>query len=394
MVKWYNELNILIELYNQINGESRSLNINLLWDELNKLDIDVGQRIEYKEINTLINENPDKLVTYFYGLFNLLSIERMKQLACQNNVEELSMTYFNNDNLQLAWRLMRSQINCSLDEYNIAIEFCKINDKKFKTNLSFGEAQLAFKHLMYLAKQWLSQKDEEPASSNIIESGFEKEVAVTIEAKTELPIQNNSPIPAEDGEFVSMLSVLQSSSKESVVNAGSFGGLRDYMHVERPIQWELEKMLKEIKSSNESSLILLCGSVGDGKSHLLAYMKEKHPDLLSDVVVHNDSTESFDPDQNSLETLEQVLAPYDEMNPAKQHTIIAINLGVLHNFYRRQREADRFRNLCDFIDNSGVFDRKRNRLIRAKRLNYLTLHEAQPYILNEDGAESPFSWIC
>ena len=317
MVKWYNELNILIELYNQINGESRSLNINLLWDELNKLDIDVSQRIEYKEINKLINENPDKLVTYFYGLFNLLSIERMIQLAVINDAEELSMNYFNSGNLQLAWRLMRTtQINCSLDEYNIATEFCKINDKKFKTNLSFGEAQLAFKHLMFLTKQWVSEKNIMGIQDVPAEAGYEEEIAVTVEAKTEAPIvptAPNSPIPTEDGEFVSMLSVLQSSSKESVVNAGSFGDLRDYMHVERPIQWELEKMLKEIKSSNESSLILLCGSVGDGKSHLLAYMKEKHPDLLKDVVVHNDSTESFDPDQNSLETLEQVLAPYNEL---------------------------------------------------------------------------------
>ncbi len=110
-----------------------------------------------------------------------------------------------------------------------------------------------------------------------------------------------------------MLRVLQSSSKESVVNADSFGNLRDYMHVERTIQLELEKMLIDIKKEGKPSLILLCGSVGDGKSHLLAFMKEKKPNLLDDVVIHNDSTESFDPDQNSLETLEQVLAPFDNV---------------------------------------------------------------------------------
>ena len=60
------------------------------------------------------------------------------------------------------------------------------------------------------------------------------------------------------------------------------------------------------------------------------------------MIIHNDSTESFDPQQNSLEALEQVLAPYDNVNAAEKSAIIAINLGVLHNFYRRQREAGRF----------------------------------------------------
>ena len=89
---------------------------------------------------------------------------------------------------------------------------------------------------------------------------------------------------------------------------------------------ELEKILTEVKSEERSSLILLCGSVGDGKSHLLAYMKDKHPDLVEDVVIHNDSTESFDPNQNSIETLEQVLLPYDDLESNGTHTIIAINL--------------------------------------------------------------------
>ncbi len=45
------------------------------------------------------------------------------------------------------------------------------------------------------------------------------------------------------------------------------------MHVERKIQTDLERILVKNKELNSSSLILLCGSVGDGKSHLLAYLK-------------------------------------------------------------------------------------------------------------------------
>ena len=62
----------------------------------------------------------------------------------------------------------------------------------------------------------------------------------------------------------------------------------------------------------------------------------------------------------------------------------------MHNFYRRQREADRFTNLCDFIDNSGVFDRKQKSNNESETFKLLNFAEAQPYILTEDGAESPF----
>ncbi|MFK4996996.1 hypothetical protein ACI2OX_03795 [Bacillus sp. N9] len=34
-------------------------------------------------------------------------------------------------------------------------------------------------------------------------------------------------------------------------------------------------MLEKNKEDNKNNLILLCGSVGDGKSHLLAYINEE-----------------------------------------------------------------------------------------------------------------------
>lgn len=367
--------------------------MNLLWDELNHLCLSNEPKIDYKDINELINESPSKLVTYLDGLFNQLSVERMKQLAKVNEVEELSMEYFKIDNLKSVWKLLRSKLNCSFNEYVAASEYCKISDKKFKTDLSFSDAQEAFKHLMFVAKLWLNQKKDletTSTSDDCLEIHRVVEVAATVEEAVEAPVEQNAPQQKDDSDFVSVLSVLQSSSKESVVNAGSFGHLRDYMHVERPIQLELEKMLQEVKSDGEPSLILLCGSVGDGKSHLLAYMKEKHPDLLDGVIVHNDSTESFNPDQNSLEALEQVLGPYDEIDSLKQPTIIAINLGVLHNFYRRQREAGRFTALCDFIDKSGVFEKNPDPTNEDGTFKLLNFAETQPYILTENGAESPF----
>ena len=362
------------------------MDINFLWDELNKLDENNEVKIEYKNINKLINEDPTKLVSDFYALFHALSIARMKQLAEVVKIKELAMSYFNSSNLRYAWTLIKSQMNCSTMEYQTALDLCSISEEKFKRNLTFGEAQKAFKDLIFIAEIWMNQKLDLDGYSN--PDDWKDEVAVTIEEKTLGKVEGKQD--KEESTFLSALRVLQSSSKESVVNADSFGDLRDYMHVERTIQLELEKMLMDLKREGKPSLILLCGSVGDGKSHLLAFMKDKKPNLLDDVVIHNDSTESFDPDQNSLETLEQVLAPFDHVESAKKSAIIAINLGVLHNFYRRQREAGQFNALCDFIDKCGIFDRNQESVNEENAFKLLNFAEIQPYVLTKNGANSPF----
>ena len=59
-------------------------------------------------------------------------------------------------------------------------------------------------------------------------------------------------------------------------------------------------------------MILLCGSVGDGKSHLLAYLKEKKGNLIDHYKIFNDATESFSPDKNAMETLEDVLKGFSD----------------------------------------------------------------------------------
>jgi DNA phosphorothioation-dependent restriction protein DptF len=364
------------------------MEIDLLWNELNKLEVNNEVKLEYSDINKKVNEDPTKLVTYFDGLFYALSIERMKQLAEVNGVGKLPLSYFNASSLKQGWKLIKSQMNCSPIEYNAATDYCDVSELKFKRDISFAEAQKAFKCLVIIARNWINQKKNQEGET--LFSGWREEVAITVDEEITIPPEDKTVEPVEESKLLSMLRVLQSSSKESVVNADSFGTLRDYMHVERTIQLELEKLLIEVKKDEKPSLILLCGSVGDGKSHLLAFMKENFPSLLSDVIIHNDSTESFNPQQNSLEALEQVLASYDNVNAAGKSVIIAINLGVLHNFYRRQREAGRFGALCDFIDSCGIFDRPDKRINEEGAFKLLNFAETQPYMLTKEGAKSPF----
>ena len=97
------------------------------------------------------------------------------------------------------------------------------------------------------------------------------EAAVTVDGESKEVLTTQATYSTNESQFVSKLEVLQSSSKESVVNAKSFGFLRSYMHVERSIQKELEKILIELKQKESPSLILLCGSVGDGRSIILTF---------------------------------------------------------------------------------------------------------------------------
>lgn len=383
-----------------------------VWKNLNDLLEDSEEVVAYEDIQNLIKKRPDKISTYFDALFIKVSIQRMKQLARISGYGELSLNHFSFDSMGFAWRLIRSQYNCPFKEYTTAIEFIEISKKKFQRNLSASEAHTAYECLMFISEAWVKSYltfIKKPATSSLnANEGEEKVKAVTTpleknvisvletennKAHTEVTKEDVESIEVhsnEPSEFIKMLSVLQSSSKESVVNSDSFGYLRNYMHVKRAIQKELENLLSKVKEEGKPNLILLCGSVGDGKSHLLAFMKENRPELLEDVIVHNDSTESFDPTQNSLEALEHVLSAFDGNGNADKTVIIAINLGVLHNFYHRQKEKGNFEELCDFIDNSGVFQRTEGNSKEHDIFKLLNFAETQPYVLTSEGAQSPF----
>ena len=65
--------------------------------------------------------------------------------------------------------------------------------------------------------------------------------------------------------FIAELSKLRKKSIESVGNVTSFDEFKKYLHVLRPIETELRNLLKKITESNQKTLVLLCGSAGDGK---------------------------------------------------------------------------------------------------------------------------------
>lgn len=158
----------------------------------------------------------------------------------------------------------------------------------------------------------------------------------------------------ENCKLVDELNRLRKSSRDSIDGIGDFGDFKKYMHILRNVEEELIEILHKIEVSGRKSLVLLCGSAGDGKSHLLSYLKNDLK-LLDNYVVYNDATESSAPSKTAIETLSEALQGFSDKNldqPGKNF-ILAINLGVLSNFVESTyREA--FKQLREYVINSNI----------------------------------------
>ncbi|KOC36213.1 DNA phosphorothioation-dependent restriction protein DptF, partial [Clostridium botulinum] len=134
--------------------------------------------------------------------------------------------------------------------------------------------------------------------------------------------------------MIQELNRLKESSKEAVEGLGEFTPFKRYMHIEREAQKELEELIIKSNESNKSQLILVCGSVGDGKSHIISYFKNKYPHIMKNFILHNDATESLDPNKTSMDTLNEVLDNFsdEKIKESNEKFILAINLGTLNNF--------------------------------------------------------------
>ena len=140
-----------------------------------------------------------------------------------------------------------------------------------------------------------------------------------------------------------MLSRLRESSKEAVVSSDA--DFNDpytmYMHVDRPVQDRFLSILNETYNSEQSELILLCGSVGDGKSHMLSYCKSMYPDKMDKFYVHNDSTASLYVDKPASYTLKQVLEDFSDVSD-----------------FLDADENNKFGKLKSYVENSGILNEK------------------------------------
>lgn len=159
-------------------------------------------------------------------------------------------------------------------------------------------------------------------------------------------------------KFIGQLSRLRKLSAESVENTNTFDLFKEYLHVERQVEIELRDLLRNINANQEKCLVLLCGSAGDGKSHLISYLKNSDAEgLLNNFEPYNDATESSEPTLTSIDTLAEKLSSFNDDNLDSndgKKMIIAINLGTLNNFIDSEKGKN-FRKLKHYVLNNGIF---------------------------------------
>lgn len=196
-------------------------------------------------------------------------------------------------------------------------------------------------------------------------------------------------------KFVSELSKLRKLSMESVENTVSFDAFKKYLHVLRPVEYDLRNLLSKVNAVNKKTLILLCGSAGDGKSHLISYLRNADDaHLLDSFELYNDATESSAPQLTSIDTLAEKLAPFNDENCNTDDgfkMILAINLGTLNNFIESEKGRG-FSALKKYVEAYDIFstDILPNSYHDNSVFQHVSFSDYQVFTLNDTGVGTAY----
>ncbi len=196
-------------------------------------------------------------------------------------------------------------------------------------------------------------------------------------------------------DFIIQLSKLRKSSAESVENTSAFDLFKEYLHVERQVELELRELLHRVNSNQQKCLVLLCGSAGDGKSHLISYLKNCDAEnLLLDYEPYNDATESSEPTLTSIDTLVEKLSFFNDDNyeiPDGKKMIIAINLGTLNNFIDSEKGI-KFSKLKRYVETNDIFSGYGQSIgyQEGSVFQHVSFSDYQVFSLGPNGIETAF----
>ena len=87
------------------------------------------------------------------------------------------------------------------------------------------------------------------------------------------------------------LQKLRESSKHAIADGNSYNldEFKEYLHIEREVESKLKKVITENAHIPGASLIMICGNVGDGKSHTLSRLNNELKADMSAFNIHNDA---------------------------------------------------------------------------------------------------------
>lgn len=194
--------------------------------------------------------------------------------------------------------------------------------------------------------------------------------------------------------FLNDLNRLRKSSSDSIDNVEKFDEFKKYMHVTRKAEEDLKNILRAVNNSGRKTLVLLCGSAGDGKSHLLSYLKNfDSENLIENYIVFNDATESSAPSKTAIETLNNLLSSFKDSNlglPGK-NIILAINLGVLSNFIE-SKYGNEFSQLRSYVERSYILTSQvnNNSFNENSYFQHVSFADYHMYSLTKEGIHAGY----
>jgi DNA phosphorothioation-dependent restriction protein DptF len=186
------------------------------------------------------------------------------------------------------------------------------------------------------------------------------------------------------------LKKLRESSKYAVAQGthSNLNEFKKYLHIEREVEKKLKTIITNASENNKSQLLLVCGNVGDGKSHILSHLHDELKNIISQFVIHNDATESHNPNESSNETLYKLLEGFKDVTikDSKDKIILAINLGTLSKFIEEYGEE--FKVLKEYIVSSKILDTDlihNDEFDTASYFHHVNFTDYHIYSLTENG---------
>lgn len=342
--------------------------LNKFWCEF-LVHHELEAELDLENVKSKMSYNVSALFNSISKLLRPLAFTKMQYLAAKCQLKPLAFSELQSKALKEVWQELERFGLSTKDKamshqviHTLEMQVMNKNLPKPLVQSTFNNFVYLFKSLYADALEVVQQEAVIPEEPDAIaapkeESIVEEDiVAEEVSEPVTTPPKQVAVSKKRVSKFLQQSKVLLTSSPDAVVHADRFGSLQSYMHVKRPIEEKLVETLQHAKEQHTPQLILLCGSAGDGKSHLLAYVKETYPELVEDFVIHNDATISKSRTKSNLETLEQLLQGFNDGQTAQKNILIAINLGVLHNFYTYEKERQQFETFRRFIEDINIFD--------------------------------------
>ncbi|MBU7461857.1 MULTISPECIES: DNA phosphorothioation-dependent restriction protein DptF [Lactiplantibacillus] len=199
----------------------------------------------------------------------------------------------------------------------------------------------------------------------------------------------------QKSKLENILNMLSGQSSTAIVDDKHLNRVQEYLHVDRGnLEQDFHDVLMQF-NNQRGKLAFLVGNVGDGKSHLIGYMKSQYPDIfsLNKINIHYDATESFDPQKTAMDTLMELLQPFSDnyVENNRENWVVAINMGILVNLINRMKASGQFTKLLSFLAETGITEQSSSLHITKNDFFELLSFRSYPvFQIDETGVNSAF----